>query len=371
MVCLVSEERMQNIIPVFQRGLDISEVYLICSRDAEQENSPLRRALHDLQATLESEASVKVKVWDQFVDAYDPESARRVVYEAIKDARKRTSAQVLVNFTGGTKCMSVGAFLAAQDVGVPCLYVDTANLRLIRYDPGALSLESLPFDLAGRLTVPIYLRSYGKLVHLQPRQLLPAAFDFARDLYTLWPQRFSVIVSSLEKFARAISTKQTMVEAEGLNEQLVSLLLKYGAIKQSGNYWEVVPDWKPVLGGGKWLEAMVFLLLKESGHFDDIATGICVAGLENELDVVMVRHGQLAVIECKIGSLKGALPKVRAVATALGRFARSFIVTSQLSEKIPPVYKARAIHYGVRDIVTAEDLPRVAEKVIAGMRGGR
>ncbi|RDV83592.1 DUF6293 family protein [Ammonifex thiophilus] len=208
MVCLVSEERMQNIIPVFQHGLNISKVYLICSRDAGQENSPLRRALDDLQATLESEAGVKVRVWDQFVDAYDPESARRVVYEAIKDAQKRTSAQVLVNFTGGTKCMSVGAFLAAQDAGLPCLYVDTANLRLIRYDPVSLSQESLPFDLAGRLTVPIYFKSYGKPVYPSSRQLFPdAAFDFAWDLYTLWPQRFSVMISFLEKFAKVISNK--------------------------------------------------------------------------------------------------------------------------------------------------------------------
>ncbi len=41
----------------------------------------------------------------------------------------------VVNFTGGTKCMSVGAFLAAREAGVMALYVDTANERLIWFHP--------------------------------------------------------------------------------------------------------------------------------------------------------------------------------------------------------------------------------------------
>ncbi|AEG14088.1 hypothetical protein Desku_0466 [Desulfofundulus kuznetsovii DSM 6115] len=49
MIALASEQRMQNVIPVFQKGLGFEKVYLIRSIDADQPGSHFARAVSDVK----------------------------------------------------------------------------------------------------------------------------------------------------------------------------------------------------------------------------------------------------------------------------------------------------------------------------------
>lgn len=366
MVALASGQRMQNVIPVFQRGLEFEKVYLIRSADADQPGSAFARAVSDVKETLESLASVKVEMSDPAVGAYAVEDTRRVTAGIIQ---KETPAEVVVNFTGGTKCMSIGAFLAAREGGATSLYVDTADEKLVWFPPNGEVREE-PFDLRGRLTVPVQLSSNGRRIDEQRtrRQALPApAYQLARELLGLWPQ----CVPTLDEFGRAISQGQKRLSNTGLDVQVTELLRKYrfiGAVADGS--WEITPQGRAVLTG-KWLEALVYVLLEGSGYFDDVMVNVCLSGFENELDVVVARNGQLAVIECKSGDLGGmtTLNKLQAIRTTLGIFARGFFVTSRTVDQVDNSFRVRASGYGIRSIITAEQLLQVADKIREGMRG--
>lgn len=122
MIALVSEQRMQNIIPCYQEGLAFAEVHLVRSLEAETPGNALSRAWRDTKRALEN----AVQVWDvpPPVDAFNVSAARAAVKAAIEQLTSK-GLRVAVNFTGGTKCMSVGAFLAAMEAGCLAFYVDT------------------------------------------------------------------------------------------------------------------------------------------------------------------------------------------------------------------------------------------------------
>lgn len=362
MVALASEQRMQNIIPVFQRGTGVTEVLLVRSTDADQPQSRLALALsHTLEALRER--GVDAESEGPGVDAYMVEDTRRVVLEIVHRA---APARTVINFTGGTKCMSIGAFLAAREVGATALYVDTANERLIWFSSdGGVREESFALSL----DVETYLRTYGRSVDRErtnKQALPPEAFDLARSLLGLWPE----CVSTLDRFGDAQSQGLQLVESKGLNSQVTALLQEFGFISAEGDRWKITPQGKRVLNKGKWLEAMGYVLLSDSGYFDDVRVNVCLRDIDNELDVIVSRNGKLAFLECKSGRLGGTteLNRLQSICSTLGTFARGFFVAS--ADQVPRHVEARAKGYGIRKVITREGFLQLAEVVRDGMRGG-
>ncbi|HDQ73746.1 MAG TPA: DUF1887 family protein [Chloroflexi bacterium] len=363
MIALVSAQRMQNIIPVFQKGADFDKIWLVRSTDADVAVSRFARAWQDTVNALKGDLDVHSA--EPAVGAYGIAETRQLVAGLIEEG---LPDDVVVNFTGGTKCMSVGAYLAAQNVGVTTLYVDTANEKLVWFSEGQRQEER--FDLAGRLTVSVYFRANGKQIdqkRTQKHALPEIAYDIAREFASTWPQ----CVDTLEAFGRAISHQgQDKVQDSLVNRGIVDILAQYELVTQTGTDWEVREKGRAFLTG-KWLEALVCVLLESSGHFDDVQSGLCLREVENELDVLTTRKGQLAIIECKSGSLGGqtTLNKLQAIRTGFGTFARTFFVTSQQDNRVKHDFRERAREYGVRQIITAESLLQIADKVRTGMRG--
>ncbi|MBC7106224.1 MAG: DUF1887 family protein, partial [Firmicutes bacterium] len=163
------------------------------------------------------------------VDAYAVEATRRAVLELIG---RSPPCVPVVNFTGGTKCMSVGAFIAAREAGVKAVYVDTANERLIWFHPDGTAREE-PFALGGRLSIEVYLRSCGRPVDPErtKRNALPAeAFELATRLLALWPR----CLATLDKLGDAQSRGRTHVAAAEVDPETVALLASYGYVEGDG-----------------------------------------------------------------------------------------------------------------------------------------
>ena len=363
MISLVSGQRMQNIIPVFQNGIDIESLWLVRSTDADEPTSPFARALRDTLDCLQ--ADVDVHSAEPPVGAYGIEETRRLVKALIQ---KESWDGTVVNFTGGTKCMSIGAYLAARDAGVIALYVDTANEKLVWFEPNGKVCEE-EFDLARRLTVDIYLRANGQQVDTERsrRVALPKkACAAARELLSHWPS----CRETLEAFGNAVSQGRESVSAEEIDREIASILEQYGLVQLAQGDWHATQQGRPFLTG-KWLDAIVYTLLKDSGLFDDVQLELCLRGVKNELDVLATRKGQMAIVECKSGSLGGqtTLNKLQAIRTRFGTFARTFFVTSRDADRVDETFSNRAREYRVREIVAAESLLKVAEIVRERMRG--
>lgn len=362
MIALVSDQRMQNVIPILQADVTYGELILVTSKDRRTgETLPKYiEATEDLKAVLGSHLNVKLSA--ESVDPYNIEAVASTISTLINQCGGRDN--LVVNMSGGTKPMAIGAYLAAQDIGVDALYVDTANEKLVWFSKGHRREEA--FDLAGRLTVPIYFQANNKQIdkrRTRKSALLQKAYEAARTLLPTWPE----CASTLEQFGKAVSQGQDRVK---ISDKIAAILAQYGFVYKDGSEWVIKQQGRSFLSG-KWLEAMVHVLLEDAHEFGDVKSNLCLQGVENELDVVVTRNGQLAIIECKSGSLGGqtTLNKLQAIRTGFGTFARSFFVTSRKESEVDNNFRNRAREYSVRQIITAESLLQIGEKIKSGMGG--
>ena len=347
MIALVSAQRMQNIIPVFQKGTNFEKVWLVRSTDADMPDSRFAKAWQDTDNALG--ANLTVHSAEPSIGAYGITEAHQLVTDLISN---EPPDSVVVNFTGGTKCMSVGAYLAARDARITALYVDTANEKLVWFSEKRKQEEG--FDLIGRLTVPVYFQANGKRIDVKRtrKHTLPEnTYNATRELLLTWPQ----CVDTLETFGKMISQGQNEVESNLINSDVATILARYNLIRQTGTNWQVNRQGRAFLTG-KWLEVLAHVLLERSGNFDDVKSNLRLQGVENELDALATRNGQLAIIECKSGDLGGqtTLNKLQAIRTGFGTFARTFFVTSRQESEVDHGFRERAREYGVRPIITVE-----------------
>ncbi len=363
MIVLVSGQRMQNIIPIFQKGAQYEQVWLIRSTEADTPTSSFALAQ---QHTIEALAGIcsSVDPVDPAVNAYEIADTQAIVNDLIH----RSRGEVIVNFTGGTKCMSIGAYLAAQSAQVQAVYVDTASEELIWFHPDGTIQKQEPFELANRLKVRTYLKAYGKTVDEEATERHhpgSASIQAIRALQQYWPD----YVDIFHRMGNAISKNLPLPNV--LDSNITSVLEQYGLLKRDGSgQWQATDKGRKFLTGG-WLECFVYVRLLDSGEFDDVQLGLRLAGVENDLDVALTRKGQLAIIECKSGDLGGqnTLNKLQSIRSSVGTFTRLFVASSQSSSKVEQSFRDRAREYGFKDIITRETLPETTDLVKQKMRG--
>lgn len=117
LIQLISEQTVPNLLPIL-RLQPASVTHLVTPFTA-------ARSRHLADAARAVGVNPRVEVVNLSDMPGIPETCA-VVNDAISHAREQGSAPVL-NFTGGTKLMSIGAYAAAMQTKIPSLYVDTQD----------------------------------------------------------------------------------------------------------------------------------------------------------------------------------------------------------------------------------------------------
>ena len=107
MVCLISRQTMQNLLPILQYRLQ--QVVCLTTREGDGSRKHLADILHTQQIALDAPL---------YADAYVPESTTQACREIIA---RHGADRLIANLTGGTKIMSLAAFRAFAAAHVPCL----------------------------------------------------------------------------------------------------------------------------------------------------------------------------------------------------------------------------------------------------------
>ena len=129
MVCLISRQTMQNLLPILQ--LEPQRVVFISTRQEDQSRLLLEAVLAQRAVKLEE---------PRFVDAYAPEETREACRKLVEQFG---AGRLIANLTGGTKVMSLAAYQVFADAQVACVYTDTPNRRLLYLYPEGRAPEPL------------------------------------------------------------------------------------------------------------------------------------------------------------------------------------------------------------------------------------
>lgn len=364
LISLVSGQRMQNILPLFQRGMDFSKVVLIVSAEKNGELNPFfLRIAERLQDTFSNQVSWQI--YSKPVDPISPNSTKVVCREIIQ--AYQGSEEVVVNFTGGVKPMSIGAYQAAVELGAQLLYVDTQAEQFIRYS--ADSYEVQAFDLLS-IRVRDYLKVHGYAVDEKlttNRGWKKGELEGGKMIFESRPEsiQFAIFLHqcTIHKKPKLEFAQNKWGNKQFLFEQLVKLAYA----KRTSEGWQLTKQGNQFFKSGDWLEAYVFVALRESGLFMDVVNNLYIGGVTNELDAVCMLNGKLAVVECKSNINKGSqniLNRLQALKDTLsGTFGKTFLVTGKRLENFDEPTMKRVNEY-ISGMICADDLYQV-ETLIA------
>ena len=373
LLCLVSEQRMQNVIPLFHANFQFSRVILVASGENSRVNPRFARIAEDLAGAVRERAHCIL--WDAPVDPMVPNQTEAICREVIE--RYGGAKQVTINFTGGTKPMSIGAYQAGLATGCEMIYIDTQKEQIFCYHNGSLHLE--PFQLSS-ISVSQILALHGKPINphwtltKQPnemeRQITQTVFLSRANLL---PQ-----LLNLQNVLRVVprnadQEKNLPVEQTDGFGGLMSLLEQAGAVRRDASTFVIGHRTCQYLDGG-WLEQYVAHALSVDGRFADVAGNLQLAGVENELDVACTLNGKLAIIECKSGKIEGGqgtqmVNRLRALKDSLaGTFGKTFLVTCYETTRLSRRFLERAREY-VSKVIGFEDLTAVEQIIYDEIAG--
>ena len=240
-------------------------------------------------------------------DAFSIESARQACLKAIVE---HEDSEVIINITGGTKLMSIGAFQSAVERNCSAIYVETNQSKII-YQHNPLGKAEHDFPTGDdALTIKDCVAAQGKYI---ADDELRTYTERELRLSNLMAQRAGAMGQLARKVQIASNQRLTTVEfpkASGELRDLVNVLKDYGLLKNvlaHGSYRRFTVD-DGVEGWltGRWFEAYVFDQAMQAG-FDDVKTGVNIyfAGgqVYNEVDVMIAHNARLTLVSCKTGSM--------------------------------------------------------------------
>jgi hypothetical protein len=387
LVCIISAQHVPNLLTV--KAIRPDHLFLIITEKM-KDNVP--RFLNALAAGGLDYSQKFTPIEIQKEHSFD-----EIISSLKAEYAKDPDRQWVLNITGGTKPMSIGAYMFARENGLRALYVvESDQSCAIDLSGGvSLSLDRL------HVTTPEFLAGYGYEIR-NPRKLEQMNRQ-ARDLQDLGalltahyddPDIFHFL-ARLQMMKGPIDDKESKWEKEGITlSQADHIFLKNAEVRRKiAQKFGLAENGSVITGHldrkavefltGKWLEFFVYGLLKplEPAYVRCLQSGLSIglpdAGKNNELDISFMTERSLCMVECKTGS-QGHDPdgdqviyKTEAIKEALGALrVRAFIATTSTNVidkagKIKQALANRSQMYGC-PIIDGKTLKELAGMYLTG-----
>ena len=394
LISLISDQPMPNVMAVLQREQSeqaeqrFTHLEFVVSAD-KNDLSKYDRRFDEICKRLETFFENRGYIVSRRppIDPYNIKAALKACQEAI-DALKEKGYEVVFNITGGTKLMSLAAFLCTQYNRIEAIYVESRDRFLISVSPAedlisAIATDSfeterkpLQEELFRVIDVPSYIALYGKEIHTSiqiydlPQNQINKARIIAQYYATLRNRLNHLQTEITHAFATRTVTWPFRLELKKLTRLEREALECFDA---NGIFsWDSTQRILSCERGqiaflkGKWLEVFVLDKLSTSELFHDVRGNVTIKGWDGECDVMLTVNAQLAIIECKSdATLSEQFGRIRALQRDRGGlYGRSFFIRS--GERQEVVHRL-AEFYGIDKVIDAGDLPRLSEIVAQNM----
>lgn len=305
------------------------------------------------------------------VEPFNPEeliqSASRTL-EKIK-ATEAPSDSVVLNYTAGTKPMSIAFYTIFKEAGARLLYIDTQQetcwwtkreeiqeqrLQIKLNIPEVVSLKR------GKILVPMEdeeriihtLRELTTWVYLQKKKNRGSSTKFSRwisgcvDLQQSLNNRNKA--EKLQRWKPTLNFGFLSLKYDTSKPALMNVKFRGNSLPYCNKEF-----WLTYFTGG-WFEHYVFKMLNETDSYDDVRCNIKLKTnddqnpqLKNEIDVMAVKNGIPLFIECKTGLVnQKSITNLKTVSEMYGgRYGEAVLVA--LHPKISPAVREKIKDYGI------------------------
>jgi hypothetical protein len=373
LVSLVSDQTIPNILAIHHFRPD--ELLFITTEKMEKK--------HKTASIMETLRQLGLDYAENFVQKME------VKEDSILDCHRkieewmtgREDGEFIVNFTCGTKIMSIAAYEFFKDYGSRMIYIPIPQNEYIMPFPKKTSTR--PEQLPLRLSVSQYLSAYGLKVtnsaKLSEYKLEASVRSGVADFIVRNYERLKPLLGFLgEKLRKHRDDKtyefhfdfEEATEAEQNFFSQMNIEFDGSSISKKLTRAEI-----GFLTGG-WLEEYCLNEILKIEGIDDAVIGLKLMnkqGSDNEFDVMFTKDNSLYVVECKSldqndDKKTDALYKVGALQKEFGLRVGSFLVTTSphvlgKDGKLRSSVRSRAEQFNTA-VVLQDELSKLAEKII-------
>jgi len=287
----------------------------------------------DLVAYVETDDMKRIEAWNNLRKALEikdlsfehkafhlsNDNSLRAIMRLFGDIQDRyKDEELIVNVTGGTKLMAIGAFEVFRKTNARIIY------KPFRYVDEFIDLENdSSIETKGGLSVRQFLKGYGYDIsetdeEIEERHRKYSSF-FEMASYLAENFRHSTISGCLSNLMRindgSDSGKLNIDVSDGLRTNdpiLKRFLIAYlGMDSLESDELHGTLDRNIVrFLTGEWLEIFIWGVLREYGHLVDVSEPMHSVTIlkknepgvvKNELDVAFLKDNNLCIMECKTG----------------------------------------------------------------------
>lgn len=283
-ICLVSRQAMPNVIPVFM--FKPSTVFLLMTDEE-------KKVGFHLKSLFESK-NINV-ITKEGLDAYNENS----VYNTLKDIYNSTeSDKLVINITGGTKLMSLGAYKFASEFNIPAIYCDTEHSKIINLLPQRTTKE-----IKSELTIKDYLAAYGYKIEAVKNEsdikIYFPLFEFIESKNSI--KSFIGFMNNVrERLAQ--NNPKFSYKSNDNNFFFSKNFDKYRLEFDSKNR-NVITIASSNFKAGDWLEYYSYFKLCQKENLE-VLSGVKLISennIKNEIDLIALKDYKLHLYSCKSG----------------------------------------------------------------------
>lgn len=344
MFCLVSRQAMANVLPVLM--FNPQNVLLLAT--------PEEKICANNLEKLFASKNINVMRKDE-LDAYDYIGFK----DFVKQRLEKSDQDTVLNVTGGTKLMALAAYEAFAEKDKKIIYCDTEHQNIITLFPQFNSSK-----LLADLTIEDYLLSYGytievtKKIDNEIKYFELFSFIESNVLMNSFIEMYTKVRESLANETNIHKPKFTITSNDNyfqFQKNFDNYLIQFGKQKKISIKVEA-SEFK----SGDWLEFYVYYLLKQKNNLNPII-GVKIKnqeGVENEIDVMVLKDYRLNIYSCKTGKKDSQfdlyqLETLRLITS--GTFGKGIFVTANKhSDKF--LNRARELSIGVVQICNKTEL---------------
>ena len=357
-VCIVSDQPIPNYVPVLDNQFRPQEVILLVT-------DRMRTKAEALAQTLKTRCGVKTRQI-AIQSEYDmQEMEDKVLGELI--ALDESKENIALNLTGGTKLMALAAYRTFHDAGYPTFYFTaTSNEVLLLDNNERLTLQPPKIKIEDYL----HLHGYQIAANNQVQRSVPRERQAIGEELIQRHQYYANAITALNGIISDGRSKNrktltfTKSQSWGALDDLIDLLASHGLLKTDGDKITFADEDSLRYVSGGWLEEYTYPIAASLPDIQDIALNVQIENAgnshqPNELDIAILSHNVLFVLECKTANLKAdektqnALYKLETLKKLGGLRTRTAFIAYR---ELPRETRDRAKGANIR-IIEQKDLP--------------
>jgi hypothetical protein len=265
------------------------------------------------------------------IDPYNFDQIQKVISDFIDS---NSSDNIILNFTGGTKIMSLASFEVFKKLNYPSIYVDSENGNIYNYYHNKCLTDKIDV----KISTEEYLKLNNHIYKIDPPKNIEQSrveyYEYLENNFTPNLLKFLSLINSTYKSNNKKSFSNNTIIQDGP--------FFYSWSQESSSSKIIIDNKEFIISGkdsmyyitGLWFEDLVYnKKFLNNNLYDEINRNIHIkdkAGKKDmiEIDIVALHKNNLHLFELKSGRVaREHLNNLRTIKEQLGTYTKLFIIS--------------------------------------------